>query len=229
MDNSVGLKLIDKLLVNPSEFYNSGESYQLLQEYFNGFSLETLKPLLCHESLFVRRNAIWITSELGINGAFLIDEAIALLKDDDRNIRHYALGVVAVCSVGENMHEYINVFSFLECEDEDLCNSAMFLISNANYFQLKECVRLYGKKEHFNKLHYEGLTILLRIHEGLTNLLEYDVAEQTEFMLYSDSQMELLICSDVPLMKKYGIIIAKKMFVSCNSCIIPILKKICFR
>ena len=194
MNNNLGDKLIDELFDNPLEFYNKGKSLQLLEECFNGFSLETLLPLFSHENLYVRRAAIWIASELGSKGTCFIDNAIALLKDDDRYVKHYALEVIAVCSIGENLHKFINVVSFLECEDEILDDLVMMLISNANKYQLEEGVKYYTEKETYNKLHYEGLTKLIEID---------DVTRE---------QVELMLKSDEALVKKYGNIIAKKKF-----------------
>jgi len=226
MKNTSSIKLIDELLDNPSEFYNQGKSYLLLQEYFKGLSLETLRPLFSHIDVFVRRVAIWITSELGINGDYLIDDAIALLKDDDIGIKHDALEVIAVCSVGEHVEKFVNIVMFFENENETLCNLAMLLVSNATHFQLEGCVRFFGNKTSYNEFHCYGLTKLLEIHDGLTNLREMDAVKQAEFFCNSDEQIKSMLCSCEPLLRRYGIVIAKKKFVLCNNSIIPILNKI---
>ena len=194
MRNSMGIKLINELLENPSRFYSQGKSYLLLQEYFSGFSLETLGPLFSHDDLFARRAAIWIASELGSNGMRFIDDAIALLKDDDRYIRHYALEVIAVCAVEENLCKFANVVSFLECEDEALWCLVMLLILNANQFQLMKCAEYFGEIESYNEIHLEGLKGLLE---------NYNVTQE---------QVKLMLCNDNHIVRRYGQIIAKKKF-----------------
>ena len=191
MNNPSGAKLIEELLESPYIFFNQGKSYQLLQEYFNGFSLETLRPLFYNDDLFVKRVAIWITSELGYNGTILIDDAITLLKEDDRYIKYYALEVIAICSIDKNVQKFIKVVQFLECEDVVLCDLAASLISNANHFQLEKCAEYFGEKEFYNKFHYEGLSKLLKSHT------------------VTQKQLELMLCSDNPLTRRYGSIILK--------------------
>ncbi|MGN6398458.1 MAG: hypothetical protein ACTHMI_23000, partial [Mucilaginibacter sp.] len=59
-----GEQLIQDLLLNPASFFDRGQSFHLLQEYFKGMTLETLIPLLQSQDRIVQRTAIWIVSEL---------------------------------------------------------------------------------------------------------------------------------------------------------------------
>lgn len=194
MDKPLGSKLIEELNSNPSKFYKQGKTYQLLQEYFNGFPLETLRPLLCHEEPLIRRAAVWVTSELGVSGCSLLNDAITLIYDEDRYIRYHALEIVAVCSVGENLNEYIKIVSFLESNDDVIRVLVMRLISNADKLHLEVAARFFGLKGSYHKLHNEGLLKLLEV-------------EKTP-----PEEVFLMINSCEPLTRKYGIIAAKKLF-----------------
>ena len=66
MNKTAGDFLINSLTNDPEKFYNEGKSYELLQEYFKGFSKDTLRILLISKDKWIKRVAIWITSELGV-------------------------------------------------------------------------------------------------------------------------------------------------------------------
>lgn len=194
MNNSSGSKLIKKLLTKPSKFNNQGRAYQLLQQYFEGFPLETLQPLLHHKDPLVRRAAVWIVSELGIGGSGLLNDAIPLINDDERYVKYHALEIVSVCSVGGNANQFKYVIPLMECNDDVIRILVMRLVSNADLLQLEAGARFFGLKDSYHKLH----------NEGLTKLLEVD--------RITPEQVALMINNDEPLTRKYGIIIAKRLF-----------------
>ncbi|RYD89779.1 MAG: hypothetical protein EOP50_17010, partial [Sphingobacteriales bacterium] len=80
MSYSKAKALLNELIEDPVYFSEQGKSYRLLQEYFKGFPLDTLKPLLKHEDLYVQSAATFILSELGRDGCQLITDVIPLLK-----------------------------------------------------------------------------------------------------------------------------------------------------
>lgn len=47
--------LIGELLADPAGFKERGRPYQLLEEYFAGLSVETLRPLLRHDDMLAKR------------------------------------------------------------------------------------------------------------------------------------------------------------------------------
>jgi hypothetical protein len=75
---STGNLLVKELHENPHVFYEKGKSYQLLQEYFKGFEIDTLTDLLTNSDPYVKRAAIWIASELGHESRSLIKEIVPL-------------------------------------------------------------------------------------------------------------------------------------------------------
>src|SRR5687767_5767707 len=113
-DNSLGERLIQELLANSTRFHQCGKAYELLQEYFNGLSLDTLRPLLANNNRMVRRAALWVTSELGVGGRSLIHDVIPLLNDDDRYVQYHVLEIIMVCSFAENVDEFVHVVRSLE-------------------------------------------------------------------------------------------------------------------
>lgn len=191
--NSEGIQLIEELYTDSSKFYKQGKSYQLLQKYFEGFPLESLRPLLSSKDTLIRKVAIWIISELGTDGCF-INDIIPLVNDEDRYIKYHALEIIAMCSTNKNNGEFIILFPHLESTDDVIRILTMRLISNANMLQLEMSAKYFGLKETYNKLHLEGLLKLIEIDS-----ITYE-------------QVLMMINSDEPLSRKYGVIAAKRLY-----------------
>jgi hypothetical protein len=205
MTKAKGFELIDRLYNNPSKFFDSGTSYQLLQEYFNGFPIDTLIPLLAHNDPLVKRVATFILSELGLGGYTLIDYVIPLLHDEDRYIKYHALEIVMVCSEGRNIDKFSFVVPFMEDNDDVIRILTMKLVSNADNMQLESGICFYGEGDTKNKLHREGLSALLKIEQ------------------LNPEQVASMINSDERLTRKYGIIAAKKLYTKYPNLIIEAL------
>ncbi len=193
-DNSTGEQLIQELLANPTRFYDGGKTYELLQVYFGGFPLATLRPLLADSETVVKRAAVWVTSELGDDGRSLIQDVIPLIRDDDRFIQYYALEIVAVCSVGEDVDEFVHVVRSMQDHDQVIRVLAMRLVSNAAVSQLKAATRLLRSNEPSELLH----------ERGLSDLLRRDLLDPQEVLQMIDDRD--------PLVRKYGAIAAKGLF-----------------
>jgi|ERR1043166_5524737 hypothetical protein len=180
-----GDRLIRELLNDPTHFNGN----ELLKEYFDGFPLGTLRPLLSSSDRMVRRVAVWVASELGKDGKQLISDAVSLLHDGDPYIRFYALDTIAVCSLAEEADKYMHVVRALEDSDEGVRSEAMFLMSNANLPELKAALGAFGAEGEPNELHMRGVSQLLTEH--------VDAAE-----------ISGMIDSPEPLLRKYGAIAA---------------------
>ena len=146
MDNSLGEKLIEELLADPVRFAEKGRANKLLDEYFRGFPLRTLRPLLTNNNRTVQYEAVWIVSELGRQGSSLIFDIIPFLKNSDRSIRYEALESVMVFSEGENFGEFLHVVKSMQSDDEVIRVLAMYLVSNANNMQLQSVIQLLGTR-----------------------------------------------------------------------------------
>jgi uncharacterized membrane protein len=191
--NSRGSQLISEMLTNSEEFYKKGKSYQLLQEYFDGFPIETLKPLLNSSNNFIQRSVAWIVSELGVEASGMIRDIVKLLDVDDQFVRYHALESIMICSFGEKVNEFINVIHSLEADNGVIRVHAMTLISNANSLQLNAAIHSLTDHSETKESHLEGLSALLKAD-----------SLNPEFIL----NMIMHIDS---VKRKYGAILAKKL------------------
>lgn len=189
-----GKKLIGELLATPEKFYKQGKAYQLLQEYFNGMSIDTLRPLLRHSDKHVRAAAVFVASELGDKVNRLIDEMVLLLGDPDPSIQWDALESVMVCSTGDSIEHFFFVIKELENNHDSICRLAMRLVSNAHLSQLETGFKLNLTFGLSDKLHRQGLLALLK-GESIT-----------------ESEITAMLKNAEPLIRKYGAIAAKRLF-----------------
>jgi len=187
----MGYKLIDELKSNPLKCGEEGKTYELLQMYFSGFPLNTLYPLLSHEDSIVRRGAIWIVSELGIEGQKFLDDALKLIYDEDGHTRSYAFDVIVACSEGDRLDEFFKIIPFLENETTKFI--IMRLLSNVPDDKLRRASEYFGEKNSYNKLHKEGLLLLSEIRK-----LSYE-------------QILSMVDSSESLTRKYGMIAIQKL------------------
>ncbi len=192
--NSTGEQLIQELVANPTRFTKEGKGLELLREYFEGFSLETLRPLLSNSDLKVRKEAVAILSELGTQGCDLLDAVVLLVNDLDLSIKYDALECIMVCSVGQNAGEFLHVLRSMESNVEVLRILAMRLSSNADPLQLQAAfqgLETFDFKEDIHK-------------KGLITLLNSDFLDTKEILSMIDDNEALT--------RKYGAITAKRLF-----------------
>lgn len=162
MEIKKGEKLIRDLLTDPCEFEKQGRAYQLLQEYFRGLELDTLRPLLQHEDEAVRRAAVFIASELGSAGEPVMDEVADLVSDPDPRIRWDALESLMACS-NSTRNEYIwLVPKALEDANDSIRRLAMRLLCNASNSQLEMALKRFDRIAPTPRVHEQGLSALLR-------------------------------------------------------------------
>lgn len=183
--------LVAELLANPARFNEQGRAYQLLQGYFHGYPLETLRPLLAHEDELVQRAAIWIVSELGEQGCTLLHDVVPLMNSGNRYIRYHALEVAIVCAIGEDVDEFTHVARALQSDDDVIRGLAMRLVANADPSQLEAGLRLTGTA--LGEAHRKGLQQLSRGD----SLKPEEVSE--------------MIVADDSLTRRYGAIAAKRL------------------
>jgi len=193
--SSRGEALVSELLANPLKFTEQGNAYQLLQAYFDGYSLETLSPLLTNQNVMVQRAAVWVASELGKQACSLIHDVIPLIDSHDRNIKYHALECAIVCASGANVKEFVHVVRSLQSEDDVIRRLAMRLMSNADRAQLE------------GLLSSDAISTLGSVHaRGLLQLSRPVPVEPKDVLQ--------LIESPDPLDRKYGAIAAKRFLKS---------------
>ena len=114
MDETNGLRLIEILKKDKEKFRKEHGGYQLLEEYFNGLSKETLRELLCDEDKDIRALALWIISELGKETPKdFLGEVVSQMNDDDPAIYRWSSEIVAWYGTGKYMDDFMKIFVFL--------------------------------------------------------------------------------------------------------------------
>jgi hypothetical protein len=181
-------QLIGELLADPRGFANSGRGYKLLQTYFKGAPLDTLRPLLRSEELLIRREAVWVASELGAQAYPLLDDVVPLIDSGDRYLAFHAMESVTVCATGVRAPEFVHVVAKLEDPDNVLRSLSMFLMSNAETSQLVGAI-----EGELHSVHQEGLRLLL------------DASA-------SDDAVLAFIHSEEPLSRRYGAVAAARLY-----------------
>ena len=193
MNDSSLKALIQELNADPIRFFEKGKSYDLLQQYFEGASLDTLRSLLKSENQVIRRVAIFVTSELGKQGCSLLDEVIPLLQEEDRYITYHALEVMTACSAVD-ARVVLNVVACLESADQVIRVLAMRLLAKIDVKGIDAAAQISGLLVRSNDLHKKYLIKL-----GNLEALE----PQAIAIMIEDSN---------PIARKYGAIAAKKVF-----------------
>ncbi len=190
-------ELLQELRDDPEKFDSDGKAYDLLQEYFHGKPIETLRPFLKHGNVAARRSAAFVVSELGSQGSGLLLDVVSLIGDEDLHIQWYALESVAVCSANADFEQFVNVVRESENPNSSICRLALRLMANANQSQITACIRSIEKLKPHDIEHHRGLELLLR----------WNTAGPAEVVALLDSPSNLL--------KEYGAIVAKKRLSDC--------------
>lgn len=192
-DEYSACSLIRDLILDASTFTQQGKAHQLLQSYFRGYSLDTLRPLLTHEEALVRRAAIFVASELGDRSCDLLDCVVPLIRDNDLHIRWSAFEIVLLCSHGKHVEVFVNLLSGLNNDVKSIRLLVMRLIANATQDQLVASIEPCLALGIDGRLHQQGLETLVK---G-ADLCPTEIVQ--------------LISNDKTLLRKYGAIASKRL------------------
>jgi hypothetical protein len=161
-----GTELIQELLANPVKFAKQGKAYALLQEYFHGYDIDSLRPLLRSDDPYIQSAATFIVSELGSNACALIEDVIPLLDSDNLRIRYECLESIMVCSDNDNFESFIYILLAMEDKEMAIRSLAMYLLSRASSMQIKTVIELFEKDaDEIGLRHLRGLNLLLNVQE----------------------------------------------------------------
>lgn len=191
--NDRGQQLIDELLTDSTKFYEEGKFYDLLQEYFEGFPLNTLRALLSNEDHMVKRAAIWVVAELGEDANELINDVIPLLNYKERYIKYYAIESIMVFTNSVNFSRFEHIIYMLHDDDPAIRQLAMRMVSNANESQLEATLQSITADKPYANTHKFGLNTLLN-----ANLID-------------EEALRRMIDDNNVLTKKYGAIVSKRL------------------
>jgi hypothetical protein len=189
----LGNPLIAELLADPAKFEEEGRSYQLLQEYFAGLPIETLRPLLRHKDDLVRHAALFVTSELGQDACALLDDAIPHIASTDRFQSFHAHEIVLVCAEGPLADRFIRITEGLESSDDVMRSLTMDLMSRADPSQLRAGADSLADARGRFDAHRRGLNLLANADR------------------VAPEDVERLLASDDRLDQFYGAIAAKRL------------------
>lgn len=81
---------------------NNGAADVLLHALFDGYPVESLRPLILSDNDVAARAGAWIASELGVRARPLINEAPDMLASNNRYVRFFSLDVVLTCATAED-------------------------------------------------------------------------------------------------------------------------------
>ncbi len=187
-----GLELLQRLKEAPSAFLESNNAMELLDEYFDGLSLETLRPFLQDPDLSVRRTAVFLASELGVRARPLIGSLVPLAVDRDAHIRCYALDVLVTCAVGSDASRYLYVALSLEDPVAYIRTNSMSLMSRGSIEQFWGVLHSLIPGNPTHEIHKRRIMLLLEEHLSI-------------------EEVGHMISHQEPLFRKYGAIVAWRM------------------
>jgi len=128
--------LIGELLADPRRFVEDGRPYALLDAFWRGEPVETLRPLLRSGDPWVERAASFVAAELGAAAEVLVKDVISLLSSRDRLARNHAMEVLATCADGSQAEAFGHLAGMLEDDDIGIRLQAMDLVVGATTGQL---------------------------------------------------------------------------------------------
>lgn len=140
---TLGAELLRELAADPRRFVERGRSHDLLQLYFDGLSVETLRPFVVSDDEHIRRSVAFILSELGARARPLVADVGTLLASSVPRVRADAMDVLTVCSVGEHAQLFAHVVRGLDDADPAFRAHAMDLVANADASQLDAARRTF--------------------------------------------------------------------------------------
>jgi len=183
-------RMIAELISDPGTFDRAGKANELLQDYFRGYPVGSLRPLLTHGNRVVRRTALFIAAELPQKVGALLDCIIPFLQDESVSERQHALETVFLCAKGDDLDKMFHVCAALEDPDAFIRRKTMSLLMNASAEQLQAAGRqCLGPAR---SLHAAGVTVLVHEPPLDTTLLEQ------------------LIRHEEPLYRRYGAVAAER-------------------
>lgn len=185
-------ELIHTLIATPDEPDHEVLANELLGEYWDGHPIETLRPLLGSPHDEVVGVAMFVVSELGDEGASLLNDVSKLLGHHDVGIRFDVITSLLTCATASDGDKIAPVVLLLDDPDSRIRWKAMRFLSLASAEQLRAAVK------HFQE-HQPDVP-----HIANLKWLDSESASNA-------ADVEQLIRSEDSLRRKYGIIAATRI------------------
>jgi|SRR5690554_676135 len=189
MNNFIKAEMLsERLESSPQYFFESGAWYSLLEEYFEGYPVETLRRWLISDDYYICKSALCIASELGNDACALVEDVLPYFFSNDPELIYYALDIVVVCS-----HLYpktlVHILSTMDSSHDFLRRRAMYLMSRKRPKNLLPALRLL-QAQNPKDAHIDGLSKLVNAGQ---------VPVET---------VQTMIIGHNPLLRRYGALIA---------------------
>jgi len=130
-------KLIDHLLSHPDSCESDGVAYELLNEYFRGSPIETLRVLLSSSDDRLVGEATWIASELPELGKPLLKDVRGLLGHQSKKVRFWAVLCVLLWADSSNGCELASAIPLVDDIEKGVRWQAMGFLSMTSREQLQ--------------------------------------------------------------------------------------------
>jgi HEAT repeat protein len=184
-------RLTRQLLSSPQKIYRLGGWWGLLEEFWDGYPVENLRPLLRSDEYYVRRAALAIASELGDKVCKVVSEVLPVFQSDEPALIYDALRVAANCSRGEPK-VLCELLTAMESPYVQVCSRAMQFVARLaskrgprSFVAAMDALIAVGEEVHV---------------EGLSYLINAD-------KLSGDEVLELMQ-RDTVLLRQYGALVA---------------------
>lgn len=130
-------KLIDHLMSNPETCGSDGVAYKLLNEYYRGSPVESLRTLLSSTDDRLVGEATWIASELPDEGKPLLGDVTRLLVHPSKKVRFWAIECVLIWAGASNGRELSLAIPLVDDPEEAVREQAMRFLAYASREQLQ--------------------------------------------------------------------------------------------
>jgi hypothetical protein len=154
-------ELVRELYADSEGFVERGRGYTLLQHFFSGEPIESLRELLRSSDVFVQRTAVFVASELGSLARPLLADVCPLLRSRDRHVKFNAIEVIAVCAIDDDAYCYAYIVTYLEDADKALRQLVMYLMSRAERSVLARAHDAIRSARASTDSHILGLNMLI--------------------------------------------------------------------
>ena len=112
-------------------------SNDLVKEFYRGYPLTNLRPLLRSPDPALVAAGVWIASELGEKGRPLLNDVSALLRHPEKDVRFDAINCLLVWATPSNTAELASVIKLVDDPERSVRWKAMDFLARASEEQLR--------------------------------------------------------------------------------------------
>lgn len=119
----------------------------LLGEFFSGYPVENLRPLLRSTDEGIAKTATWLASELGERAIPIFDAVVPMLRHGSRYVRFFAVDTVLVCATEEHGEAIARTIGLLLDGDDAVRWKALMFVAKASRGQLSASLPYQSNRE----------------------------------------------------------------------------------